>query len=132
GRFALQAITMPHDRMLRTRETYTWIQKYIFPGGFLPSAQAIESVARRCTDLRVRGAMSFGPHYAHTLRLWDERSQAQSRRIDALGFDRVFRRMWHFYLCYSEAGFRSGYLDVQQFVLSRPGEQTEVALPGGH
>ncbi len=131
GRFALQAITMPHDRMLRTRDTYTWIQKYIFPGGFLPSAQAIESVARACTDLRVRGSMSFGPHYARTLRLWDERSQAQSRRIDALGFDRVFRRMWHFYLCYAEAGFRSGYLDVQQIVLDRPGERTPSPLQVG-
>ncbi|WP_372435301.1 class I SAM-dependent methyltransferase [Tomitella cavernea] len=131
GRFALQAITMPHDRMLRTRDTYTWIQKYIFPGGFLPSAQAIESVARRCTDLRVRGTMSFGPHYARTLRLWDQRSQAQSRRIAALGFDRVFRRMWHFYLCYAEAGFRSGYLDVQQIVLDRPVERTPAPLQVG-
>nr|WP_233266681.1 cyclopropane-fatty-acyl-phospholipid synthase family protein [Tomitella fengzijianii] len=131
GRFALQAITMPHDRMLRTRDTYTWIQKYIFPGGFLPSAQAIESVARRNTGLRVRESMSFGPHYAHTLRLWDRRSQTHSRRIAALGFDRTFRRMWHFYLCYSEAGFRSGYLDVQQIVLDRPGEHTAAARCGG-
>ncbi len=118
GRIAIQAITMPHDRMLRTCGTYTWIQKYIFPGGFLPSAQAITAVAADA-GLRVRGRTSFGGHYACTLRLWDERCAARSRRIDELGFDRVFRRMWHFYLCYSEAGFRSGYLDVQQFVLDR-------------
>lgn len=119
GRVALQAITMPHDRMLRTRNTYTWIHKYIFPGGFLPSTEVIESVTERHTALRVRERLSMGQHYAETLRLWKERFGAHSTQAESLGFDETFRRMWHFYLSYSEAGFRSGYIDVQQIVLER-------------
>lgn len=119
GKIALQAITMPHDRMLRTRNTYTWVHKYIFPGGFLPSIEAIESVTERHTRLRVRERLGMGLHYAETLRLWKEQFGAHSTQAESLGFDETFRRMWHFYLCYSEAGFRSGYLDVQQIVLER-------------
>ena len=119
GKVALQAITMPHDRMVATRYTYTWINKYIFPGGFLPSTEAIVDVCRTQTTLHVSERLSFGQHYAETLRLWDERFLASLDRVHALGFDEVFDRMWHFYLEYSRAGFRSGYLDVQQLVLER-------------
>lgn len=119
GRVALQAITMPHDRMLATRNTYTWVHKYIFPGGFLPSVRAIEEVTEQHTSLRVRERLSMGDHYARTLALWDSRFREYRCEAEALGFDEVFARMWHFYLCYSEAGFRSGYLDVQQIVLDR-------------
>ncbi|MGW6375662.1 class I SAM-dependent methyltransferase [Rhodococcus sp. NPDC055112] len=119
GKVALQAITMAHDRMLATRDTYTWVHKYIFPGGCLPSTEAIEAVTSRHTTLRVRERSSMGRHYAETLRLWNERFAARSADVAGLGFDEVFRRMWRFYLAYSEAGFRSGYLDVQQIVLDR-------------
>ncbi|HCA84731.1 MAG TPA: SAM-dependent methyltransferase [Streptomyces sp.] len=115
GRVALQAITMPHDRMLATRNTFTWIQKYIFPGGFLPSVEALEETTARHTGLRLAACDGFGPHYAETLRLWRERFDARTEEIAALGFDSVFRRMWTLYLAYSEAGFRSGYLKVHQF-----------------
>lgn len=125
GRIALQAITMPHDRMLRTKNTYTWVHKYIFPGGFLPSTEAIESVTARHTRLRVLERLSMGQHYAETLRLWKDRFGANGVHAESLGFDETFRRMWHFYLSYSEAGFRSGYIDVQQIVLDRsPREDT--------
>lgn len=123
GRVAIQAITMPHDRMLATRNTYTWVHKYIFPGGFLPSIRAIEEVTEKHTTLRVRERLSMGDHYARTLRHWDRTFGAQSQQVAQLGFDDVFARMWHFYLCYSEAGFRSGYLDVQQIVLDRRGKE---------
>ncbi|RRQ26403.1 class I SAM-dependent methyltransferase [Rhodococcus sp. Eu-32] len=119
GRVAIQAITMPHDRMLATRNTYTWVHKYIFPGGFLPSIRAIEEVTEQHTSLRVRERLSMGDHYARTLRHWDRAFGRKSEHVAELGFDSVFARMWHFYLCYSEAGFRSGYLDVQQVVLDR-------------
>jgi cyclopropane-fatty-acyl-phospholipid synthase len=119
GKVAIQAITMPHDRMLATRYTYTWINKYIFPGGFLPSTEAIVEVNREQTSLRVSERLSFGQHYAEPLRLWDGRFLASLGRVHKLGFDEVFDRMWHFYLEYSRAGFRSGYLDVQQLVLER-------------
>jgi cyclopropane-fatty-acyl-phospholipid synthase len=128
GRAAVQAITMPHDRMLATRSTYTWINKYIFPGGFLPSVEAVDEVTRTHTSLRLTGRLSFGRHYAETLRQWDERFLADSRTVLGLGFDETFLRMWHFYLEYSRAGFASGYLDVNQLVLTRPHEQQQEAV----
>ena len=119
GRVALQTITMAHDPMLASRGTYTWIQKYIFPGGLIPSVTAIEDSLSRRTGLRVAGRHDFGAHYAQTLRIWRDRFTAREDQVLALGFDDVFIRMWHFYLCYSEAGFRSGYLNVSQLTLER-------------
>ncbi|BFV55629.1 class I SAM-dependent methyltransferase [Kitasatospora sp. CMC57] len=119
GRVALQSITMPHERMLATAETYTWILKYIFPGGQIPSVEAVAQSAERHSSLRLTEDRSYGPHYAETLRLWRERFTARADEVAALGFDPVFRRMWELYLAYSEAGFRSGYLDVRQFLLTR-------------
>jgi cyclopropane-fatty-acyl-phospholipid synthase len=119
GRIGLQTITMPHDRMLATRRTYTWIQKYIFPGGLLPSVTAIEDSMTRSTRLRVTDRTDFGLHYAETLRIWRDRFQARTDELAGLGFDDVFARMWTFYLCYSEAGFRSGYIGVSQLTLAR-------------
>jgi cyclopropane-fatty-acyl-phospholipid synthase len=119
GRAVVQAITMPHERMVASRNTYTWIQKYIFPGGLLPSVEAIEQITEAHTSLRVVRKDRFGTHYAETLRLWRERFTERADAVAALGFDDVFRRMWTFYLAYSEAGFRAGYLDVQQYVLTK-------------
>ena len=121
GRVAIQAITMPHDRMLATRDTYTWIQKYIFPGGLLPSTEAIIGITERHTRLRTVDMLSLRPHYAETLRLWRERFAQRRDAVAALGFDDVFRRMWDLYLAYSEAGFRSGYLDVYQWTFAPTG-----------
>ena len=119
GRAGLQAILMPHDRMLATRGSFTWINKYIFPGGFLPSAQALDEVTAAHTSLRVTNRLAFGADYAETLRRWDEAFLARAEDVRRLGFDDTFLRMWHFYLCYSRAGFASGYLDVQQVLLER-------------
>ena len=116
GRVGLQAITMPHDRMNATARTQTWITKYIFPGGMIPSMTAIRDNAARF-GLHVRDDLSFGTHYARTLALWGERLLANAGRLGALGFDETFRRTWRLYLAYSEAGFASGYLDVHQLVL---------------
>ncbi|GAA0605583.1 cyclopropane-fatty-acyl-phospholipid synthase family protein [Sporichthya brevicatena] len=118
GRIGLQAITMPHDRMLASRYTYTWIHKYVFPGGLIPSVESVESSAAQA-GLTVTARHGFGRHYAETLRLWRDRFAARATEVEALGFDATFRRMWEFYLCYSEAGFRAEYLDVNQFVLTR-------------
>jgi cyclopropane-fatty-acyl-phospholipid synthase len=119
GRVAIQAITMPHDRMLVSRNTQTWIQKYIFPGGLLPSTQAIVGTTERHTGLRTVDMTSLRPHYAETLRLWRERFVQRREALAQLGFDEVFGRMWELYLAYSEAGFRSGYLDVYQWTFAR-------------
>ena len=130
GRVALQTITMPHDRMLACRHTYTWIQKYIFPGGLIPSVTAIEDSLARRTRLRVAGRHDFGAHYAQTLRIWRDRFLAQGSEVAALGFDEVFVRMWLFYLCYAEAGFRAGVPERQP---AHPGAvmtATSVRRPG--
>jgi len=114
GRVALQAITMPHDRMLASRGTHTWITKYIFPGGALPSVRVIDEITRRRTALRLVGRLDFGLHYAETLRFWDEAFDASADEVRRLGFDDTFQRMWHFYLAYCEAGFAARYIDVNQ------------------
>ena len=119
GKIAIQAITMAHDRMLATRRTWTWIHKYIFPGGFLPSTEQLEAVTREKTSLRLTARKTFGLHYAETLRQWDEAFTAAHDEVLAGGFDETFLRMWHFYLEYSRAGFASGYIDVQQLTFER-------------
>lgn len=113
GRAVVQAITMPHRRMLETRDTYTWIHKYIFPGGALPSTEILDSTARS-NGLRTVHSLSMGSSYARTLAAWAQRFDAATDQLQELGFDEVFRRMWTFYLRYSEGGFRSGYLNVHQ------------------
>ena len=123
GRVAIQVITMPHARMLASRHTHTWIQKYIFPGGLLPSTRAISATIERHTSLRTLDMTSLRPHYAETLRLWRERFMQGRDGLVHLGFDEVFGRMWELYLAYSEAGFRSGYLDVYQWTFAREGRQ---------
>jgi cyclopropane-fatty-acyl-phospholipid synthase len=120
GRVGLQSITMPHDRMMATRNSYTWIHKYIFPGGIIPSVEAIEHAVHTHTALVVSEREDFGRHYATTLRCWRATFLANWPTIDEAQFDAVFRRMWEFYLAYCEAGFSAGYLGVSQFTVSRP------------
>ncbi|WP_281903737.1 SAM-dependent methyltransferase [Phytohabitans aurantiacus] len=117
GRVGLQAILVPHDRLRAARRTYTWIQKYIFPGGVILSTEAIEQLVAGHTRLRVRDSHVFGTHYAATLRLWRERFTANAAAVAALGFDQTFRRTWEYYLASCEAGFTTGHLDVGQFIL---------------
>jgi cyclopropane-fatty-acyl-phospholipid synthase len=119
GRIGLQTITMAHDRMLATRHTYTWIQKYVFPGGLIPSITGIEDSLTAATRLRITASEDFGAHYAETLKIWREQFGAHAAEVTGLGFDEVFNRMWKFYLCYSEAGFRAGYIGVSQLTLAR-------------
>jgi cyclopropane-fatty-acyl-phospholipid synthase len=119
GRIGLQCMTMPHHRMLMTNMTHTWIDKYIFPGGLIPSERALRETLARHTSLRVGDQYTFGRHYRETLRIWRETFSRNWPAVQALGFDETFRRTWNFYLAYCEAGFASGYLDVHQFLLIR-------------
>ncbi|GAA3535183.1 class I SAM-dependent methyltransferase [Nocardioides daeguensis] len=119
GRVAIQAITLPHDRMLATGSTHTFITKYIFPGGALPSVRAIDQVTGRHTRLRIVDDLALGRHYAATLHRWDRAFLAAHDRVADLGFDATFVRMWHFYLEYCRAGFAADYIDVHQLVLAR-------------
>ncbi|GAY07907.1 cyclopropane-fatty-acyl-phospholipid synthase family protein [Pseudonocardia sp. N23] len=120
GRVGLQSITMPHDRLMVSRSDYTWIHKYVFPGGLIPSVEAIEANLAEHSSLRIAQRRTLGQDYARTLAHWNTNFQARWAEVAALGFDATFRRMWEFYLAYCEAGFRVGYLDVFQFSLQRP------------
>ena len=129
GKVAIQAITIAHDRLIATRTSYTWVHKYIFPGGVIPSVRAIEEITEKQTGLRVRERLAMGEHYAQTLRLWEERFMARADEVAAMGFDAIFQRMWLFYLCYSRAGFETGYLDVQQIVLDHAAQGPSAEPP---
>jgi cyclopropane-fatty-acyl-phospholipid synthase len=119
GRVGLQAIVMPHDRLMASKRSWTWIHKYIFPGGLLLSERVIDEVCAAHTSLRVVDRLHMSSSYAETLRQWRERFTEHTERIAALGFDATFRKMWTFYLAYCEAGFRAGYLNVAQLTLAR-------------
>jgi cyclopropane-fatty-acyl-phospholipid synthase len=119
GRVGLQSITMSHQRMLATRNSYSWIHKYIFPGGIVPSVQAIENTLHTHTSLTVAERRDFGGDYATTLKCWRDNFLDNWPNIAGDRFDGAFKRMWEFYLAYCEAGFRAGYLGVSQFALVR-------------
>lgn len=84
----------------------------------MPSTRAILDISEHCTGLRTVELCSLRPHYAETLRLWRQRFGQRRDAVTALGFGGVFARMWEFYLAYSEAGFRAGYLDVYQWTFA--------------
>jgi cyclopropane-fatty-acyl-phospholipid synthase len=127
GRVALQSITMPHERMLISRRTYTWINKHIFPGGLIPSIDAIEANLAEHTRLRITQRHDHGLDYARTLRCWRQRFLAHWETVAAMGFDDTFRRTWEYYLAYCVAGFRTGYIDVSLIQLQRQ-DQAEPTL----
>ena len=120
GRAGIQAITMPDERLRYSADTYTWIQKYIFPGGVLLSVEEVERQLAAGTGLRLAERRAFGSSYAQTLRLWRDRFRANAEAVGRLGFDETFRRTWMYYLAYCEAGFVSGEIDVCQLILDRP------------
>jgi cyclopropane-fatty-acyl-phospholipid synthase len=119
GAMGLQTITMPHGRYLASRHAYSWIHKYIFPGGLIPSREAIDRSLRDASTLGVTHAAEIGHHYATTLRHWRTRFIEQRERVHALGFDHTFVRMWEFYLAYCEAGFATGAIGDAQLRLAR-------------
>ncbi|MDP2118008.1 MAG: cyclopropane-fatty-acyl-phospholipid synthase family protein [Brevundimonas sp.] len=119
GVAGLQIITIDDALFGGYNKRTDFIQKYIFPGGMLPSEESLKPVIDRA-DLDWREVERFGQDYADTLKLWDERFQAAWDDIRRMGgFDERFRRLWRFYLAYCEAGFRSARTDVIQLVLTR-------------
>jgi cyclopropane-fatty-acyl-phospholipid synthase len=119
GAVGLQTITMPHTRYLASHRAYTWVKKYIFPGGAIPSRAAIDAALERASGLRVTADREIGAHYARTLRSWRERFLSRLDEVHALGFGDTFVRMWELYLAYCEAGFATGALGDAQLRLER-------------
>jgi cyclopropane-fatty-acyl-phospholipid synthase len=117
GRAVIQSITIRDDLFADYRKGTDFIQQYIFPGGMLPSRAAFRAAAAR-HGLVVRNEYAFGEDYARTLAEWRQAFERNWPQIAALGFDETFRRLWRLYLCYCEAGFRAGNIDVVQFELA--------------
>ena len=117
GKALIQSITIRDDLFSAYRRGTDFIQQYIFPGGMLPSRSAFRRAAER-QGLQVTDEFAFGLDYARTLAEWRAAFEAHWPQIAALGFDETFRRLWRFYLCYCEAGFLAGNIDVVQFELA--------------
>lgn len=115
GRAVLQVISIREDRFDAYRAGSDFIQKYIFPGGMLPTPTIVADQATRA-GLTLVARENFGLGYAETLAEWRRRFDAGWPNIAPLGFDDRFRRLWDYYLCYCEAGFRVGTIDVGLFV----------------
>jgi len=117
GRAVIQSITIRDDLFAQYRKGTDFIQQYVFPGGMLPSRAAFRAAAAR-QGLTVRGEYAFGHDYARTLAEWRHAFEANWPQIAELGFDEHFHRLWRLYLCYCEAGFLAGNIDVVHFELS--------------
>ena len=118
GQAALQIITIADDLYDDYRSSADFIQKYIFPGGMLPSTQSL-NIRFEAAGLEPLDRAFFGRDYARTLAEWNRRFQAAWPKISDMGFDERFRRMWTFYLAYCEGGFAAGSIDVGRFALRR-------------
>ncbi len=118
GRCVIQSITIADKLFERYRRGTDFIQRYVFPGGMLPSPAAVARHAA-ATGLQARGDFAFGHDYARTLAQWHARFDAREAEVRALGFPERFTRMWRFYLAYCEAGFAASDIDVHHYEFAR-------------
>ena len=116
GRAGLQIITIANDRFAAYRKKADFIQRYIFPGGMLPSPETLSAQFDRA-GLSLLQREDFAQDYARTLAEWHEKFLAVWPEVEALGFDKRFKQMWRYYLSYCEAGFSTGSIDVSHFTL---------------
>ena len=116
GNVAIQAITIDDNLFDRYKNKQDFIQKYIFPGGFLPNKNSINKYVSD-NGLAVNSYISYADDYANTLAIWREEFNKKWELIKSQGFDLTFKRMWEFYLSYCEAGFKSKNIDLIQFSL---------------
>ena len=119
GKAVIQAITIRRDLYEGYRQNPDFVQRYIFPGGMLPTDDAMQKHAK-AAGLRFETIQTFGASYALTLQEWQRRFEASWPRIAALGFDDRFRRMWNYYFSYCEVGFRRGTIDVGLYRMTKP------------
>ena len=129
GMMCLQAITIADQRYGSALKSVDFIQRYIFPGGFLPSATAMLDSLTRKTDLRLFHLEDIGPHYAETLKRWREAFSQNLDRIWAMGFREEFVRMWHYYYCYCEGAFMERAIGNVQALLVKPGARRSPLVP---
>jgi cyclopropane-fatty-acyl-phospholipid synthase len=120
GLMVLQTITIADQRYDRSRRSVDFIQRYIFPGGCLPSVTSMNRTMTKHTDLRMTHTEDIGPHYATTLKHWHDRMFARIEEVRQLGYSNEFIRMWQYYLCYCEGGFLERVIGNVQFIAIRP------------
>jgi cyclopropane-fatty-acyl-phospholipid synthase len=120
GAMLLQAITIRDQFYQQAKNSVDFIKRYIFPGSFIPSIQALTGAIANVTDLKIFHMEDIGPHYARTLRCWRERLLDRQVQVRALGYPDTFLRMWEYYLSYCEGGFEERQLGTVQMLLTKP------------
>ncbi len=120
GAMLLQAITIRDQFYEQARKSVDYIQRFVFPGSFIPSIAVIQDSLARVTDLKLFHLEDIGPHYARTLRCWRERFVANLPAVRRLGYPDAFIRLWEYYLCYCEGGFAERQLGDVQMLLTKP------------
>jgi cyclopropane-fatty-acyl-phospholipid synthase len=121
GLMVIQAITMVDQRYETARDSVDFIKRYIFPGGCLPSIEVISRHLRQDTDMQMTNLLDITEHYADTLAAWRRRFFDRIEDVRRQGFDETFIRMWEFYLCYCEGGFRERVIGTVQLTFAKPG-----------
>ncbi len=129
GMMLLQAITIADQHYASALRSVDFIKKYIFPGSFIPSVTAIADSLTRASDLRLFHLEDLTPNYAETLKHWRLNTFANLDRVKALGYPDEFIRMWEYYLCYCEGGFRERYIGDVQMLLTKPRCRRDPILP---
>ncbi|HWF34069.1 MAG TPA: cyclopropane-fatty-acyl-phospholipid synthase family protein [Solirubrobacteraceae bacterium] len=119
GAMLLQAITIDHSAYEVEKDGRSFMKDLIFPGGCLPSLEVIRRCVTRTGALRTVEVEDITPHYVRTLRCWRERFEAATARLEELGYDHRFRRLWRMYLCYSEAGFAERRIQDVHVLISK-------------
>ncbi len=125
----IQAITIEDRYYHQALKSVDFIKRYIFPGSFIPCVSVIIESASRCTDLRLINLEDQGESYALTLNSWRKRFMAALNQVRALGYNEEFIRMWEFYLCYCEGGFREKSISNVQLLFAKPGNRRQQWLP---
>jgi cyclopropane-fatty-acyl-phospholipid synthase len=128
GLMALQAITIDDRSFERAKNGTDFVREYIFPGGCLPSLEAIGRSLRRVTPMTVVDVEDIGRHYAETLGRWHRNLAERTAEVEALGLDERFRRLWDFYLCYCRGAFLERHISDVQMVLAMPDWQAPMAV----
>jgi cyclopropane-fatty-acyl-phospholipid synthase len=120
GAMLLQAITIQDQIYADALRNVDFIQRYVFPGSFIPSVTALARASTRATDMKIVRLDDIGPHYATTLRLWREAFCANLDKVRALGYAEDFIRLWDYYLSYCEGGFIERQLGDVQMLMTKP------------
>ncbi len=127
GEALLQAITIEDHRYVQARDSVDFIKRFVFPGSFIPSLEAMYGAKTRASDMQVLHQEDFGLSYAYTLRAWRRRFLTRLQDVRAQGFDERFIRLWEFYLAYCEGGFLERSIGVSHLLMQRPLHASEAA-----